>query len=206
MRGGIQKFVKFKYSSKIRIIIVLEISRKFWTLSSFLVWKFCIFCKNSNFVIIGNNHSPANVSTNNDNEWTSLSPKSLWKQINEEAESYYKFELNSDNVDGICEVFGLQKVSLMRAVCKAAGIQLVLREYSLDNNGKIFTDEDVINVFPVVKHINPRATDAYNFYTTGQSKIQQGNVNFFYIVFRILILFLSFISMIIEDGGNVKLV
>ena len=62
----------------------------------------------------------------------------------------------------------------MRAVCKAAGIQLVLKEYSLDNNGKIFTDEDVINVFPVVKHINPRATDAYNFYTTGQSKIQQG--------------------------------
>lgn len=122
----------------------------------------------------GNNHSPANVSSNNDNEWTSLSPKSLWKQINEEAESYYKFELNSDNVDGICEVFGLQKVSLMRAICKAAGIQLVLREYSLDNNGKIFTDEDVINVFPVVKHINPRATDAYNFYTTGQSKIQQG--------------------------------
>ena len=122
---------------------------------------------------LGNNHSPANV-TNNDNEWTSLSPKSLWKQINEEAESYYKFELNSDNVDGICEVFDLQKVSLMRAVCKAAGIQLVLREYSLDNNGKIFTDEDVINVFPVVKHINPRATDAYNFYTTGQSKIQQG--------------------------------
>merc|ERR1711992_516923 len=40
--------------------------------------------------------------------------------------------------------------------------------------GKIFTDEDVVNVFPVVKHINPRATDAYNFYTTGQSKIQQG--------------------------------
>ena len=140
-----------------------------------LIWKFCIFIfKNSNFVLIGNNHSPANVSSNNDNEWTSLSPKSLWKQINEEAESYYKFELNSDNVDGICEVFGLQKISLMRAICKAAGIQLVLREYSLDNNGKIFTDEDVINVFPVVKHINPRATDAYNFYTTGQSKIQQG--------------------------------
>ena len=113
-----------------------------------------------------------------------MSPKSLWKQINEEAESYYKFELNSDNVDGICEVFGLQKVSLMRAVCKAAGIQLVLREYSLDNNGKIFTDEDVINVFPVVKHINPRATDAYNFYTTGQSKIQQGNVNFFYLFLK----------------------
>lgn len=31
-----------------------------------------------------------------------------------------------------------------------------------------------MNVFPIVKHINPRATDAFNFYTTGQNKIQQG--------------------------------
>ena len=28
-------------------------------------------------------------------------------------------------------------------------------------------------MYPIIKHINPRATDAYNFYTTGQSKIQQ---------------------------------
>ena len=54
-------------------------------------------------------------------------------------------------------------------------IQLQLREYVLDmKNLLAFNEEDVINIFPVVKHINPRATDAYNFYTTGQSKIQQG--------------------------------
>jgi protein TIF31 len=54
-------------------------------------------------------------------------------------------------------------------------LQLQLREYALDlKNQLLFNEEDVINIFPVVKHINPRATDAYNFYTTGQSKIQQG--------------------------------
>lgn len=37
-----------------------------------------------------------------------------------------------------------------------------------------FFEDDILNIFPVVKHINPRASDAYNFYTTGQSKIQQG--------------------------------
>ena len=37
-----------------------------------------------------------------------------------------------------------------------------------------FTEEDVLNIFPVTKHINPRASDAYTFYTTGQTKIQQG--------------------------------
>jgi len=116
------------------------------------------------------------VTSNEANEWISLSPKSLWKQINEEAMTYYKFDLNSDNVDGICDVFNLQKISLLRSFTQATGIQLLLREYSLEHNAnvKIFNEGDVINIFPVVKHINPRATDAYNFYTTGQSKIQQG--------------------------------
>ena len=121
--------------------------------------------------------SGSTAANNELTEWTSLSPKSLWKQINEEALAYYKFELNSDHVDGICEAFGLQKISLLRAFCQATGIQLHLREYALDSQNtaaKIFNEEDVINIFPVVKHINPRATDAYNFYTTGQSKIQQG--------------------------------
>lgn len=115
-----------------------------------------------------------NNSQANEQEWTSLSPKSLWKQINDEALAYYKMELNCDNVDGICEAFDLQKISLLRSFCKATGIQLLLREYITDNNSKLFSEEDVVNIFPVVKHINPRATDAYNFYTTGQSKIQQG--------------------------------
>merc|ERR1712223_1935344 len=90
--------------------------------------------------------------------------------------TYYKFDLNSDNVDGICDVFNLQKISLLRSFTQATGIQLLLREYSLEHNAnvKIFNEDDIVNMYPVVKHINPRATDAYNFYTTGQSKIQQG--------------------------------
>lgn len=37
-----------------------------------------------------------------------------------------------------------------------------------------FADEDVLNMFPVVKHVPTKATDAYNFFTNGQAKIQQG--------------------------------
>lgn len=50
-----------------------------------------------------------------------------------------------------------------------------MREYSYEvKNRNTFFEEDIINVFPVVKHINPRASDAFHFYTTGQQKIQQG--------------------------------
>lgn len=108
-------------------------------------------------------------------DWLSVSPKSLWKQIKDEAQAYFNFEMNVDSIDGVCESFQLQKVSILRSFCQKSGIQLQLREYTLEvKNQLIFAEEDIINIFPVVKHINPRATDAYNFYTTGQTKIQQG--------------------------------
>lgn len=53
--------------------------------------------------------------------------------------------------------------------------QILLREYAFETkNRNTFFEEDIINAFPVIKHINPRASDAFHFYTTGQQKIQQG--------------------------------
>merc|ERR1719188_2243490 len=112
-------------------------------------------------------------------DWATMSSKSLWKLLNQEMLSYYNFDLNMDNMDEICALFGLQKVSILRAFCQQAGVQLQLREYfncpaNLSGLLSPFCDDDVLNMFPRAKHINPRASDAYNFYTTGQSKIQQG--------------------------------
>lgn len=131
---------------------------------------------------------------NDNNEWANLTPKLLWNQLRQELKAYYDYDLTSNDVDTIVETFGLQKVSLLRGFCLKSGVQILLRDYNLDSKNKlIFFEEDILNIFPIVKHINPRATDAYNFYTTGmfeyfskyiyykywcnflgQSKIQQG--------------------------------
>lgn len=109
------------------------------------------------------------------NEWATLSPRALWQQIRQELRAYYDYELQADGVETAVEQYGLQKVSLLRSFCVKTGLQILLREYNFDNKNKVpFFEDDIVNVFPVVKHINPRASDAYNFYTTGQSKIQQG--------------------------------
>lgn len=112
----------------------------------------------------------------NDNmEWLSESPKSLWKRIVDEVSDYYGYKLECDSVDSALEKYGLQRVSLLRGFCKMAGIQILLREYSLDSKSKQpFFEDDVLNVFPIVKHIHPKATDAYHVFTSGQAKIQQG--------------------------------
>ncbi|CAO1391288.1 unnamed protein product [Diamesa hyperborea] len=109
-------------------------------------------------------------------EWTNLTQKSLWQQIKKELKSYWDYDLNCEcNVDKVIDAYKLQKISLLRSLNLKVGLQILLREYNFESKNKpTFNEDDIINVFPVVKHINPRATDAYNFYTTGQNKIQQG--------------------------------
>ena len=123
-----------------------------------------------------------------------MTPKSLWSMLKTELSSYWDWELAVDGVDAAVEKYMGQKVSLLRAFCQRTGIQVInncvwlpfqlliiifsqilMREYSYEvKNRNTFFEEDIINVFPVVKHINPRASDAFHFYTTGQQKIQQG--------------------------------
>lgn len=109
------------------------------------------------------------------NEWTLVTQKSLWQQIKKEIKSYWDYDLGCDSIEAVIETYKLQRISMLRAFCLKVGIQILLREYNFESRNKpTFSDEDIVNVFPIVKHINPRASDAYNFYTTGQTKIQQG--------------------------------
>lgn len=130
-----------------------------------------------NTVPNGNSHKDKAINSNcSDTNWVNLTQKSLWQQIKKELKAYWDYDLTCEpNADKIIEHYKLQKISLLRAFNLKIGLQILLREYNFESKNKpTFSEEDIINVFPVVKHINPRATDAYNFYTTGQNKIQQG--------------------------------
>jgi hypothetical protein len=53
--------------------------------------------------------------------------------------------------------------------------QILIKEYNFDSRHKpAFTEEDILNIFPVVKHVNPKASDAFHFFQSGQAKVQQG--------------------------------
>jgi len=108
-------------------------------------------------------------------EWATLTPKTLWQQIKKECKAYFDWELVQENCESFVETFEITKLMVLRSFCMKTGIQTLLREYNFDSKQQqTFSDEDIVNMYPIVKHISPRATDAYNFYTTGQSKIQQG--------------------------------
>uniref|UniRef100_A0A672RH13 Clustered mitochondria protein homolog n=1 Tax=Sinocyclocheilus grahami TaxID=75366 RepID=A0A672RH13_SINGR len=107
--------------------------------------------------------------------WASLTPSELWKNINSEAQSYYHFNLQCESVDQAVEKYGLQKITLLREISIKTGIQILIKEYNFDSRHKpAFTEEDILNIFPVVKHVNPKASDAFHFFQSGQAKVQQG--------------------------------
>uniref|UniRef100_A0A672ZD78 Clustered mitochondria protein homolog n=1 Tax=Sphaeramia orbicularis TaxID=375764 RepID=A0A672ZD78_9TELE len=107
--------------------------------------------------------------------WASLTPSELWKNIVSEAQSYYHFAIECESVDQVVEKYGLQKSTLLREISIKTGIQILIKEYNFDSRHKpAFTEEDILNIFPVVKHVNPKASDAFHFFQSGQAKVQQG--------------------------------
>ncbi|KAK7156483.1 hypothetical protein R3I94_006521 [Phoxinus phoxinus] len=107
--------------------------------------------------------------------WASLTPSELWKNITSEAQSYYHFNLQCESVDQAVEKYNLQKITLLREISIKTGIQILIKEYNFDSRHKpAFTEEDILNIFPVVKHVNPKASDAFHFFQSGQAKVQQG--------------------------------
>lgn len=107
--------------------------------------------------------------------WAILTPSELWKNIISEAQNYYHFTVDCESVDQIVEKYGLQKVTLLREISIKTGIQILIKEYNFDSRHKpAFTEEDILNIFPVVKHVNPKASDAFHFFQSGQAKVQQG--------------------------------
>ncbi|KAM6932599.1 clustered mitochondria protein homolog isoform 3-T3 [Lycodopsis pacificus] len=107
--------------------------------------------------------------------WASLTPNELWKNIASEAKSYYHFTIQCESVDQVVEKYGFQKTTLLREISLKTGIQILIKEYNFDSRHKpAFTEEDILNIFPVVKHVNPKASDAFHFFQSGQAKVQQG--------------------------------
>ncbi|XP_005170337.2 clustered mitochondria protein homolog isoform X2 [Danio rerio] len=107
--------------------------------------------------------------------WSTLTPSDLWRAISTEALEYYHYSLCCVSVEEAVDKCRLQRITLLRETAIKTGIQILLREYQFDSGQNVvFTEEDILNIFPVVKHISPRASDALYLLHRGQMKVQQG--------------------------------
>ncbi|XP_065709490.1 clustered mitochondria protein homolog isoform X1 [Patagioenas fasciata] len=116
-----------------------------------------------------------NLGNADNTAWASMTPQELWRNICSEAKNYFDFSLECESADQAAEEYNLQKITLLREISLKTGVQILLKEYNFDSRHKpTFTEEDILNIFPVVKHVNPKASDAFHFFQSGQAKVQQG--------------------------------
>ncbi|XP_068559636.1 clustered mitochondria protein homolog [Cebidichthys violaceus] len=108
--------------------------------------------------------------------WSMLAGAELWNLVCQNAaETYNISDSLGSGPNHLVEHYGLQKISLLREFCLKTGVQLRLRDYVLDNHNKApIGPDDILNIFPVVKHIHMPTVDASKAYRAAQNFIQKG--------------------------------
>ncbi|KAL2092562.1 hypothetical protein ACEWY4_012360 [Coilia grayii] len=111
--------------------------------------------------------------------WSVLSGNELWNLIGQDAKMTYGLtEGLGTTVDHLVEHYGAQKMSILREFCLKTGIQLRLRDYTLDNRNKApIGPDDVYNILPVVKHLTMTCQDASVMFRAAQVYLQKGQLD-----------------------------
>ncbi|TKR64461.1 hypothetical protein L596_024988 [Steinernema carpocapsae] len=110
--------------------------------------------------------------------WNKFSAVDFWKKLRADCESYYGFEIEQESPVTFFEKFAVSKMAVLRRFCVVVGIQLVAKNFNLDSSKARlpFSDEDVYNMVPIVKHVHKKSHDASNLFLAGQTKMQQGHL------------------------------
>ncbi|XP_034397063.1 clustered mitochondria protein homolog isoform X2 [Cyclopterus lumpus] len=116
------------------------------------------------------------AGTSESTPWSMLAGAELWNLVCQDAaETYNISDSLGSGPNHLVEHYGLQKLSLLREFCLKTGVQLRLRDYVLDNQNKApIGPDDILNIFPVVKHIHMPTVDASKAYRAAQNFIQKG--------------------------------
>ncbi|XP_026227839.1 clustered mitochondria protein homolog [Anabas testudineus] len=137
-----------------------------------------------------------------DNVWAKLTSSELWGRIKSEARNYYRYTIDSESIDEVIAKYNLQRISLLREMAIKTGIQVQLREYVFESRHRpAFGEEDVVNMFPVVKHLKFTSTDATKLVQQAQVAVQQGLLRDGYeFINQALTLFSSTCGVLHEDA------
>lgn len=79
----------------------------------------------------------------------SLTHQSLWNSLRRGVQEHFQFELPEDICNCLCFV------PLLRNLAQKMGIQIAAKNYNFSSENP-FQTEDILDIFPVVKHTSPK--------------------------------------------------
>ncbi|XP_057687398.1 clustered mitochondria protein homolog [Corythoichthys intestinalis] len=108
--------------------------------------------------------------------WSTLTANELWNQVCQDAvQTYNVSDSLGPGLNQLVDRHRLQKISLLREFCLKTGVQLRLRDYLFDSHSKPpIGPDDIINIFPMVKHIQMPTSDASKAFHAAQNYLQKG--------------------------------
>lgn len=71
----------------------------------------------------------------------------------------------SDDIESFMEAYALRRTCILRSFSLKTGLQLSLREYQFESstkstraNSECFNEDDVINIYPIIKQVPPKVS------------------------------------------------
>lgn len=68
-----------------------------------------------------------NSSSKENDDWAQMSSHRLWERVKSDADFYYAFTIDEENVDAYLSTVGIQKTSFLRRFAQIVGIQVSFR-------------------------------------------------------------------------------
>lgn len=85
----------------------------------------------------------------------------------------------SEDIEGFVEKYNVRRSCILRSLCLKTGLQLSMREYQFDqinksskNNNECFTDDDIINIYPIIKQVPPKVKFSKIFMVTNRITVR----------------------------------
>uniref|UniRef100_A0A6T7ST89 Clu domain-containing protein n=1 Tax=Hanusia phi TaxID=3032 RepID=A0A6T7ST89_9CRYP len=98
---------------------------------------------------------------------------SLWESLQQESKSRFSFNLDEDRMKILDRV---GRLPLLRAVCQRFGVQVQAREYDF-KVPQPFTQDDILQLFPVTKGVSHECKDAQELLSAGKKLQRIGNLH-----------------------------
>jgi len=105
-----------------------------------------------------------------------LTSATLWAILQEEVQTRFSYALPAR--DSIHESI-LATVATLRSICQKVGIQILAKDYDFSQNTPFHID-DIVNLFPIIKHTDPQSADGHNLLEHGKSFYTQGRLDIAY--------------------------
>ena len=109
--------------------------------------------------------------TSTKSKTTTLTPESLWAIIRKEVSERFQYEIQEEE-----DKMNLLVIPTLRNFCQKLGIKIAAKNYDFVSETP-FQVEDILDLYPVVKHPSPKTQDGHDLLEAGVSLLAQGRLD-----------------------------